>query len=103
MLALPKVDPPADLTIEATPERVERGRYLANHVSVFMDCHSTHDWGSYAGPIVPVTEGAGGEKFEETLPSQRPDKSDAVAYGQYLSTISGCIFCHTLQEKRETG
>jgi mono/diheme cytochrome c family protein len=63
--AFPKSEPAPQITIEATPERIERGRYLANHVSVCMDCHSTHDMKYYSGPIVPGTEGKGGEKFEE--------------------------------------
>lgn len=35
-LALPSVDPAPELTIEYTPDRVERGAYLANHVTVCM-------------------------------------------------------------------
>lgn len=59
----PDVEPPEDLTIETTPERIARGAYLANHVSVCMDCHSTRDRDYYSGPIVPGTEGKGGERF----------------------------------------
>ncbi|MFL0686024.1 MAG: hypothetical protein ACJLTB_22930 [Algoriphagus aquaeductus] len=39
-LGFPRVDSPQKLTIEYTPERIERGAYLANHVAVCMDCHS---------------------------------------------------------------
>ncbi len=42
--ALPNVGDAETTTIEYTPERIERGRYLANHVSVCMDCHSTRDF-----------------------------------------------------------
>lgn len=63
--AFPKADPAPNVTIEATPERIERGRYLANHVSVCIDCHSTHDLRYFSGPVIPGTEGKGGEKFEE--------------------------------------
>ena len=42
--ALPDVGPPPDFKIAATPEKIERGKYLANHVMICMDCHSTRDW-----------------------------------------------------------
>src|SRR5665647_766278 len=42
-----------DLRVKATAERVERGKYLANHVLVCVDCHSKRDWTKYSGPIVP--------------------------------------------------
>lgn len=64
-LAFPKVSPPIDMTIEATPARLERGAYLVNHVVGCIDCHSTRDWSKFAGPIIPGTEGKGGEKFDK--------------------------------------
>jgi hypothetical protein len=33
---------------EATPERLARGRYLANGVTGCMHCHSEHDWKRWA-------------------------------------------------------
>ncbi len=44
---------------------IERGRYLANHVTVCVTCHSTRDWTAFGGPVVPGTEGRGGESFTE--------------------------------------
>lgn len=64
-LAFPKVSPAQAMTIEATPERLERGKYLVNHVVGCIDCHSTRDWTKFAGPIIPGTEGKGGEKFDK--------------------------------------
>jgi len=64
-LAFPKVSPALAITIEATPERLERGKYLVNHVVGCIDCHSTRDWTKFAGPITPGTEGKGGEKFDK--------------------------------------
>lgn len=58
--ALPNVGEAPDLKVEITPERVERGRYLANAVTVCMDCHSKRDWSQWAGPIIPGTYGGGG-------------------------------------------
>lgn len=65
--ALPKVKPAPELTVEATPARIERGKYLANNVMLCMDCHSTRDWTLFAGPPVPGTEGMGGEVFDQKL------------------------------------
>jgi hypothetical protein len=56
-----------DLKVEVTKERIERGKYLANHVMVCVDCHSKRDWSKYSGPIVPGTEGMGGEVFDQKM------------------------------------
>ena len=48
-------------------ESIERGRYLANHVTVCVDCHSVRDWNYFSGPIVAGTEGKGGEVFDQSL------------------------------------
>jgi mono/diheme cytochrome c family protein len=65
--AFPKIEPAANLRIEATPEKIARGKYLANHVTVCLDCHSMHDANYYSNPIVPGTEGKGGEEFTEAV------------------------------------
>ncbi len=57
----PKVDPPSTEVVEATPERLARGKYLAINVTGCIACHSTRDWTMYAGPIVPGNYGKGGE------------------------------------------
>ena len=56
-----------DIKVDATKERIERGKYLANHVLVCVDCHSKRDWSKYSGPVVPGTEGMGGETFDQKL------------------------------------
>ena len=56
-LALPDVGDAPDLHIAITPERVQHGDYLANHVSLCMDCHSTRDWERFSGPLVTGTNG----------------------------------------------
>ncbi|MEO6915184.1 MAG: c-type cytochrome [Chitinophagaceae bacterium] len=65
-IALPNVGPAADITIERTPQRIERGKYLAHSVAVCMDCHSTRDWTHYAGPMTSGL-GAGGEVFNREM------------------------------------
>jgi hypothetical protein len=65
--ALPNIPVQADLKVEATPERVARGEYLANHVTLCVDCHSTRDWNKFSGPMIPGTEGKGGETFDQSM------------------------------------
>jgi hypothetical protein len=190
---LPDVGAAPELVIEVTPEKVDRGEYLAHHVMVCMDCHSTRDWNLFSGPPVAGTNGKGGEVFDQnmgfpgkyiapnvtpfalgnwtdgeifraittgvskdgralfpimpyhyygqldrldieaviaylrtlppiesepeksvsdfpmsfilnTLPKPAefkpvPSKSDVVSYGEYMTMASGCIECHTKQEK----
>ena len=66
-VALPNVGPATELKISYAPERVERGKYLANHVTVCVDCHSTRDWTKFAGPLTPGTLGKGGERFDQSI------------------------------------
>jgi len=63
-LALPDVGNPEDITIALTPQRIARGEYLANHVSLCTDCHSQRDWSKFAGPVKVSTPGGGGEVFD---------------------------------------
>lgn len=67
MLAFPRVQAPASLKVEATPARLERGRYLAHAVAVCMDCHGTRDWSRLSGPMVEGSAGRGGEVFGANL------------------------------------
>lgn len=64
IFALPNVGAAPSISIQKTPERLERGKYLANHVTACMDCHSTRDWSRFSGPMLPGTEGKGGELFD---------------------------------------
>jgi mono/diheme cytochrome c family protein len=66
-LGFPKVDPAPELSIEYTPDRIERGAYLANHVTVCMDCHSKRDFSQFSGPPTPGTLGAGGDRFDQSM------------------------------------
>jgi len=59
LLAFPRSQPPAELSLELTPARVERGRYLVEHVANCLDCHSERDWAYYGGPVVRGSEGQG--------------------------------------------
>jgi mono/diheme cytochrome c family protein len=63
----PNVGPAREHKVASTPEVVERGRYLASHVTVCVDCHSTRDWTRFSGPPVEGTLGKGGERFGPEL------------------------------------
>lgn len=63
----PKVKPAPELTIDHSPDRVARGAYLANHVTVCVDCHSTRDFSLFSGPIKPGTIGGGGDRFDQSM------------------------------------
>jgi len=65
--ALPKVGEPEDITIDSIPERIERGRYLANTVTVCMDCHSVRDFSKFSGPPSEGTLGKGGDVFDQSM------------------------------------
>jgi mono/diheme cytochrome c family protein len=66
-LALPDVGEAEDLKIDYTAERIERGRYLANSVTVCMDCHSKRDWSKFSGPLTEGTLGMGGDRFDQSM------------------------------------
>ncbi|HYF67561.1 MAG TPA: c-type cytochrome [Ohtaekwangia sp.] len=66
-IALPKAEAAADLKIDYTKERIDRGKYLAHSVMICMDCHSKRDYAKFAAPMVPGTLGSGGELFGKTM------------------------------------
>jgi hypothetical protein len=59
--------PVEEVKIEYMPERIKRGEYLAHNVSQCVDCHSERDWSRFSGPIVPGSEGKGGEIFDRKV------------------------------------
>ncbi|MBI4886473.1 MAG: hypothetical protein HY824_05240 [Acidobacteria bacterium] len=62
----PKARPLTDRTFDRTPQRLERGRYIATSTSGCLFCHSEMDW---SGPVAkPGTEGSGRSFAEEGLP-----------------------------------
>jgi mono/diheme cytochrome c family protein len=63
-LALPNVGEVPVLSVESTPERLIRGKYLVHHVALCVDCHSERDMSKFSGPIIEGTWGKGGEKFD---------------------------------------
>ncbi|MFA6599193.1 MAG: cytochrome c [Ignavibacteriaceae bacterium] len=66
-LSFPKSNPPSNVEVKYTPERIERGKYLANHVTGCMDCHSPRDFSFYGGPVISGKAGSGGDLFDINL------------------------------------
>jgi hypothetical protein len=64
---LPNVGEAPEMHIASTPEKVRRGEYLAKHVMVCMDCHSTRQWNYFAGPMEKTDLGKGGELFDQKM------------------------------------
>jgi len=59
-VSMPRSNPASTEKVDATPERVERGRYLVNHVGACFSCHGKQDYSSMSQPVVPGTEGFAG-------------------------------------------
>lgn len=64
----PKTRPLTDRRFEATPERLERGRYLATSVSGCLYCHGELDWTAPGFPVKAGTEGMGRSLADEAMP-----------------------------------
>jgi mono/diheme cytochrome c family protein len=60
-LKTPAQRPAPELKVEATAERLERGRYLVENVSSCLHCHSPTDKTRFGTPIQQAAKGAGGE------------------------------------------
>jgi mono/diheme cytochrome c family protein len=65
-LRKPAQRPAAAAAIQPTPERVARGHYLVNHVSICFDCHSERT-DAYGLPFKPGREGVGGIVWNEQI------------------------------------
>lgn len=62
----PESRPASTEKVEATPERMARGKYLVEHVSPCLDCHSDHVL-KFSTPVKPGTEGEGGFIFDKNI------------------------------------
>ncbi len=60
----PSVGEIPEISLPTEPDRIERGHYLAAHVTLCVECHSVRDFSRYAGPIDKNRLGVGGDKFE---------------------------------------
>lgn len=91
---LPRQEPPLEIQVAMTPERIERGRYLAVNVLQCVDCHSERDWTRYGGP--PVEPIGGGRSCID-----RNTQTTGVNVGE--QTFPGIICIRNITSHRETG
>jgi len=66
----PRARPLTDRKFERTPQRLERGRYLATALCGCIYCHSPHDWKAPGTPFVAGMEGAGEVEPYADLPGR---------------------------------
>ena len=64
---------------------VKRGEYLATKVAICIDCHSERDFKYFSGPVIPGTEGMGGEMFDQNI------------------GVPGVIYARNITPDKETG
>ena len=64
----PRTRPLTDRTFEPSPARLERGRYLTEHLLQCFVCHSERDWNASGAPPVAGRKGGG------TVMSERADR-----------------------------
>ena len=55
----PKARPLTSRKFEATPQRLNRGRYIFNSLAACVDCHSGHDFNQKDHPVLTTMQGAG--------------------------------------------
>lgn len=94
----PNVPPAGAVTLPTSPEALERGKYLAEHVAVCVGCHSERDFSRYAGPVKPGTHGKGGERFDKITagglpgtifaPNITPAGIGAYSDGEFLRAVT---------------
>lgn len=77
--ALPRKRPLTDRTYTPTAERLERGRYLTEHLLQCFVCHSERDWTRPGAPPIEARKGAGAVLSESgerriVAPNITPDR-----------------------------
>jgi len=82
-----KTEPTATSNEDSVKKVLERGEYLVTKVAACLDCHSKRDYSKFAGPVVPGTEGMGGEVFDHAL----------------LDAIPGTLYAKNITPDPETG
>ena len=77
----PRARPLTDRTFEPGPARIERGRYLTEHLLQCFVCHSERDWDAPGAPPIAGRKGAGvvmSERADRRIvaPNITPDPRD---------------------------
>src|SRR5579862_2008051 len=66
----PRVRPLTSRKFEATPQRLERGRYIFSSAAGCVDCHSGHDTAQKDHPVLANMQGAGQVMPFDDLPGR---------------------------------
>jgi hypothetical protein len=66
----PEVAPPANIVVDKSPERIERGRYLYTTLADCDSCHSEHDYSRLYSPRAGPGRGAGAVLPFQGLPGR---------------------------------
>ena len=74
-----KVRPLTDVKFESTPQRIARGKYLADGASHCFLCHSPRDWSKPGAPPIETKKGSGAillneKDFMMVAPNITPDE-----------------------------
>jgi mono/diheme cytochrome c family protein len=73
---LPKIPPVPEIAIDHRDSSLlKRGEYLAEHVSICVDCHSPRDVNYFSWPFVENQKGAGGPFLSQKLGYTFPGES----------------------------
>ena len=84
LLRRPSSAPPSKVVVWATPDRIERGKYLFTNLLDCDGCHSERDFTRLGGPVVETARGKGQFLPMEGLPGQvysaniTPDKETGI-------------------------
>jgi hypothetical protein len=78
VVGMPRVKLPT-ITVAPSPTMASRGAYLFYHVCACVSCHSTRDQTRLSMPVVPGSEGSGGDIFDEST------GMPGVVYGRNLT------------------
>ena len=66
----PAMASPTDITVDKSPQRIERGKYIFTHLSYCDDCHSEQDFSRLARPVIEATRGYGKLMADKDMPGQ---------------------------------
>ncbi len=74
--ALPKIPPARDIVIDHHDSSLlKRGEYLAEHVSICVDCHSARNVNYFSWPFIENQKGSGGPFLSQKLGYTFPGES----------------------------
>jgi hypothetical protein len=89
----PEIATPANITVDKTPERIERGKYLYTTLADCDSCHAEHDYTRLYSPLASPARGTGA-----VLPFQ-----DLTGQGLPGQGLPGRMVASNLTPDKDTG